>query len=115
MVYKNLKLLRIKKEDVERFDEWFKRNGPFAIFIARLIPLVRGLISFPAGFARMDLKKFYLYSLAGSLIWNVALIEFGYYALSVNSFDITATLFALLAIALYVIYKVALRKIGKKG
>lgn len=113
VVYKHLKTFHISKERMDNFQKWFDRNGSFAVFIIRMLPIARGLISFPAGFARMDLKKFYLYSLLGSLIWNVALIGFGYYALSTTNADITFAAIAVFAILLYVIYRVAIDRMKK--
>lgn len=59
--------------------KWFEKYGSFAIFIARLIPGLRTIISFPAGAARMPLVKFLVYTIAGCLLWNVVLIYVGYY------------------------------------
>ncbi|MDE1823581.1 MAG: DedA family protein [Candidatus Micrarchaeota archaeon] len=113
VVYKHLGLFRIKKESIDAFDRWFLRNGPFAVFVARLLPGARGLINFPAGFAEMPLKKFIFYSMVGAFIWEVALIGFGYYALSTGSLTITAVAIALFLIALYLIYDYALKRIRK--
>ena len=51
VVYKHLHLFHINKEKIDAFDSWFNRNGGFAVFVSRMIPVLRGLISFPAGFA----------------------------------------------------------------
>lgn len=59
-------------------EKFFQRYGEEAIFIARFIPVVRHLISFPAGMARMDIKKFSLYTFAGSFIWSGILAYLGY-------------------------------------
>jgi membrane protein DedA with SNARE-associated domain len=115
VVYKHLGALHIKKETLDSFDRWFSANGDFAVFVSRLLPVVRGLISFPAGFAQMPLKKFFFYSLAGSAIWNAALIAFGYYALSASNADILFAAIAAFAIVLYLIYHVALKKIKGAG
>jgi membrane protein DedA with SNARE-associated domain len=56
---------------------WFARHGGFAVFVGRLVPGVRTLISVPAGFASMPLLPFILYSAAGSTIWTVALAVAG--------------------------------------
>ena len=106
VVYKHLHLFRIKRESIEAFDSWFEKNGKFTVFVSRLIPLVRGLVNFPAGFAEMDLGHFYIYSLIGMLIWGAVLIAFGYYALSTSSFTMLITALALFMIVLYVIYRV---------
>jgi len=113
LVYKHLHWFRIKKEDVEAFEKWFDKNGPFTVFISRLLPLVRGLINFPAGFALMNQKKFYAYSMAGAVIWDTTLIMFGYYGLAAN--NITSVLIAIgvFGVVLYTIYRVAINNIRK--
>src|SRR5271157_3531518 len=84
VVYKHLRFFHIKKEQLLAFDRWFEKNGDFAVFVSRLLPVVRGWIGFPAGFAEMPLKKFFFYSVTGTVIWDVILIAFGYYVHSVN-------------------------------
>ena len=64
--------------DVERAIAWFGRNGRSAIFLGRLVPGVRSFISIPAGIDRMPVLQFTLYTTAGSLLWNSALIVAGY-------------------------------------
>jgi membrane protein DedA with SNARE-associated domain len=64
--------------DVERAIAWFGRNGRSAIFLGRLVPGVRSFISIPAGIDGMPLLQFTLYTTAGSLVWNSALIVAGY-------------------------------------
>ncbi|MCL5675333.1 MAG: DedA family protein [Candidatus Marsarchaeota archaeon] len=113
VVYKHLDKLHIKRSTLDSFDSWFEKNGAFAVFIARLLPVVRGLISFPAGFAMMERKKFFLYSVAGSLFWDVVLMLFGYYALKSGSVYAAFTLIAILGIVLYLIYKAFLNRIGR--
>lgn len=58
---------------------WFKKYGSFTVFVARLVPGLRTLISFPAGAAKMPLAKFIAFTTAGCLIWNIVLIYVGYY------------------------------------
>lgn len=59
-------------------DKWFERWGSRAIFVSRLLPIVRTFIAFPAGVAKMDLKRFVLYTFVGSLPWTFALTFLGY-------------------------------------
>ena len=114
VVYKHLKLFHIKEESVRAFEEWFAKNGAFAVFVARLLPVVRGLISLPAGFAQMPQKKFFLYSLLGTLIWDTALILFGYYALSTQNVYLLFGSIAVFAVVLYALYLYFARKIRKR-
>jgi hypothetical protein len=59
-------------------DAWFDEHGTKAVFIGRMVPVVRSLISIPAGVSGMPIVKFTLYTAAGSLVWNTALILAGY-------------------------------------
>lgn len=67
------KILRLKPEDIDKADEWFDTKGNKTVFFCRFIPLIRSLISIPAGMSEMPMKKFLIYTSAGSLIWNSAL------------------------------------------
>ncbi len=68
----------IGAEDLDRADAWFGRWGSWAVFLGRMVPLVRTFVSYPAGIARMPLGRFIVFSTLGSLIWNVALIVAGF-------------------------------------
>ncbi len=61
--------LRVHFSDVKTAERWFARFGGPAVLLGRLVPLVRTLISVPAGFVRMPLFQFNLYSFVGSLLW----------------------------------------------
>ena len=67
------KLLRLKPEDIDKADEWFDTKGNKTVFFCRFIPVIRSLISIPAGMSEMPMKKFLIYTTLGSLIWNAAL------------------------------------------
>jgi membrane protein DedA with SNARE-associated domain len=58
---------------------WFSKYGSWAIFLGRLVPGIRTLISFPAGAAKMPLAKFLSFTTAGCILWNGVLIYVGYY------------------------------------
>lgn len=58
---------------------WFQKYGALAIFLTRLIPVLRTIISFPAGAAKMPLSKFLVFTTTGCFIWNALLIYVGYY------------------------------------
>jgi membrane protein DedA with SNARE-associated domain len=68
----------IGADDLDRADRWFDRWGSWAVFLGRMVPLVRTFVSYPAGIARMPLGRFVLYSTLGSLPWNAALIGAGF-------------------------------------
>ncbi len=71
-------LLRLTRKDIQRADAWFDRYGPWTVLFCRLIPLVRSLISIPAGMSNMNFPLFVLLTTIGSLIWNAALVSIGF-------------------------------------
>lgn len=70
-------VLRVKAEDIHKADSWFKRYGYRAVFFCRMIPLIRSLISIPAGISQMRFGLFLLYTTAGTFIWNLLLVSGG--------------------------------------
>jgi membrane protein DedA with SNARE-associated domain len=114
IIYKHLGFFHIKKESLLAFDAWFAENGDFAVFVSRLLPVVRSLINFPAGFAEMPFSKFLLYSVIGTAMWDVLLIGFGYYALSVDNAYAVAGAIVAFSVVLYVVYVVAMKRIRRK-
>lgn len=70
-------LLRLKKTDIYKADEWFEKYGYWTVFFCRMVPLLRSLISIPAGMARMNFWMFMLLTAVGSIIWNSILIGIG--------------------------------------
>ena len=71
------KVLRLKSSDIEKADKWFDTKGNKTVFFCRFIPIVRSLISIPAGMSEMPMQKFLIYTILGSLIWNTVLIVVG--------------------------------------
>jgi membrane protein DedA with SNARE-associated domain len=66
-------------EDVDKVEAWFLRHGYRAVFLGRLLPLFRSLVSIPAGIERMPVLPFLVLTLAGSLVWNSVLVLAGYF------------------------------------
>lgn len=68
----------LDREDVEKASAWFADHGRSAVFVGRLVPGVRSLISLPAGAQHMPLTTFVTYTTAGSLVWNALLVGCGW-------------------------------------
>ncbi len=68
----------MKEEDLNRSEHWFERRGELAVFVGRLLPVVRTFISIPAGASEMNLARFGLYTLLGSIPFDLALAVAGY-------------------------------------
>lgn len=71
------KLFHFEAGDVELAKAWFTKKGAAAVFMCRLVPIVRSLISIPAGISGMRLFPFLVLTAAGSLLWNTALVFLG--------------------------------------
>ena len=67
----------VKEADLDRAEAWFDKRSGAAVLIGRCVPLVRSLVSVPAGFRRMPFLRFTVYTAIGSAVWNVALIGGG--------------------------------------
>ena len=74
------RMLKIKPKDIESADHWFDTKGNKTVFFCRFVPVVRSLISIPAGMSEMPLWKFIIYTFVGSLVWNTILIFVGAFA-----------------------------------
>ena len=70
--------LLIDPVDLDKTEAWFDRHGAVAAFLARMVPVVRSLVSFAAGIARMRLVPFVIFTFLGSLPWTAALVIAGY-------------------------------------
>ena len=71
------KYILISRHDLALADNWFQKYGQATVFFSRLLPIVRTFISLPAGIARMNFKKFCVYTLLGSLLWSFFLAYAG--------------------------------------
>lgn len=70
-------ILRLTKEDIHKANSWFDRYGYWTVFFCRMVPLIRSLISIPAGMAKMNFLLFLLLTTIGTLIWNTLLVNLG--------------------------------------
>ncbi len=75
-----MRLLGFKGDDVAKAVGWFDRKGQITVLICRCVPVVRSLISIPAGTAKMNPVRFTLYTLLGSAVWNTVLCSLGFAA-----------------------------------
>ncbi|MBQ0901755.1 DedA family protein [Micromonospora sp. U21] len=68
----------VDRDDLEKADRWFERHGRWAVLIGRVVPVVRSLVSVPAGANRMPLGEFILLTTIGSGVWNTLIVGAGY-------------------------------------
>lgn len=71
------RLLGFQKGDVLRTVEWFDRRGKKAVLFGRCVPIIRSLVSIPAGMAKMKMSTFFIYTVIGSTVWNFLLVSLG--------------------------------------
>ena len=74
-----LKFVRISEGKLERVEIWFEKYGDKAVFLGRIVPVMREMISIPAGLLKMKIPKFVIYTFAGSFVWSAITILAGYY------------------------------------
>ena len=72
-----VKRLGFEREDAEKTLKWFDERGKKAILFGRCVPIIRSLISIPAGMSKMNFPLFLVYTMIGSTIWNILLISLG--------------------------------------
>lgn len=113
--------LTLSPAEVERAGAWFARHGGAAVFLGRMIPGVRSLISVPAGVAGMPFLPFLVYSALGSAIWTGVLATAGYrlgadYRAVAGFIEPLGNGVLILALALY-LYRVLTfeRRVGTRG
>ncbi|MEY3806387.1 MAG: hypothetical protein RIR69_1199 [Actinomycetota bacterium] len=77
LLHKVGRFVGFTKKDIDRGFEWFERHGAPVVFFGRLIPLVRSVVSVPAGAARMPIGQFVLWTTLGSALWNIVWLVIG--------------------------------------
>lgn len=98
------KLLHLKKEDVRKAERWFLKHGNKAVFFCRFVPIVRSLISIPAGVAKMQMFPFLSLTVIGTFIWNVVLVFLG--RIAGNTWETIAgyvNVYAMVALVVFVL------------
>lgn len=101
-------ILRLKKEDIHKANQWFDRYGIWTVFFCRMVPVLRSLISIPAGMNHMDMGVFLFFTTIGTLIWNTILVGLGAYLgesweIIVYYMDIYSNIVYVLLIILFII------------
>jgi membrane protein DedA with SNARE-associated domain len=79
ILLKYLRYVKISDKKLERVEVWFEKYGDKAVFLGRMIPVMREMISVPAGLLKMKFPKFILFTFSGSLVWSTGTILAGYY------------------------------------
>ncbi|MDU9417091.1 DedA family protein [Staphylococcus lloydii] len=112
LVQKYGKFVRVTTDDLTKTFNWFERYGYWTIFFCRFIPLIRSLISIPAGITRMNIWIFIIFTTIGTLLWNIVLIYLGQtvggnWHVIVNYMDIYSKIIyvLLLLLVIYILFK----------
>lgn len=117
-VLKYGKYLLLDESHLEWTEKWFRRQGDKTIFISRFIPVVRHLISLPAGMAKMSVNKFLIYTLIGASIWNFILLYAGFKLGShwekIHQYSRVLDIIFIVAIILFVLYFFWMKKKNEK-
>jgi membrane protein DedA with SNARE-associated domain len=77
IIVKYGKYLLITEHEYDRSERWFKNHGELIVFVSRVLPVLRTFISLPAGVAKMNMKKFVIYTVVGCFIWSIFLTQIG--------------------------------------
>ena len=114
------KFLHLKPSDVQKADAWFQKKGKFTVFFCRFIPIIRSLISIPAGMAKMNMWMFLLLTTVGTSIWNIVLVWLGSIAgdswelivgyIGIYSSIVLASIGVIGLLVLYWFYKTRIKK-----
>ncbi|MNZ60911.1 Inner membrane protein YqjA [compost metagenome] len=113
------RVLRVKKDDIRKADAWFDKYGYWAVLICRMIPLIRSLISLPAGMANMKFVPFLFFTTIGTLIWNTILVSIGAavgdnWTEIVEFMDVYSNIaYALIAIVVIIVFILYIRRARK--
>lgn len=110
LIEKYGKYILISHHDLDTADNWFKKYGNLTVFFGRLLPVIRTYISFPAGIAKMDLKKFSFYTFIGAFPWCVLFTWLGVkmgnnwelIKAKLHNFDLAMAILVVIAIGWYI-------------
>lgn len=109
----------MKKEDIEKSDKWFSKYGMKAALFGRCLPIIRTFISLPIGIARLDFKKFVIYTTIGSIPWTLAFVSAGYFlgdnweivSSYIDILKLPITICIIIFIAIYIFKRILKNKI----
>lgn len=78
LIFRYRRVLRVSETEIERADRWFDHYGTWLVFFGRMIPIIRSIVSIPAGMSEMPMIRFLALTAAGASIWNALLIGAGW-------------------------------------
>mgnify|MGYP000923700938 FL=1 len=117
LVEKYADKLRLSKSHIEKSDYYFNKYGEKIVFYSRLLPIIRTFISLPAGISKMEIKKFVVYTLLGSLLWSIFLGYAGYKMgenwTIIRSWFHFADMALVIVIIGFIVYKIIVKKVRK--
>jgi membrane protein DedA with SNARE-associated domain len=118
LVHRYGRALHLNESSIQGAEGWFKKHGDLAVFGSRLLPVVRTFISLPAGLAKMNLTRFTVLTLVGSLIWCLALTYAGFLLgaswESIREITVPLTIVVLVVTAVVLIWYFFIRKKKEK-
>ena len=115
--------IRLSEKHLTIVEGWFAKHGSAAVLLARFVPLLRTLIAFPAGVAKMTIAKFLAFSTVGIVVWDIILIYLGVlagqnYAIIASSLDNTLPLVgygALVVVVLALLFLARKKRAGQSA
>ncbi|MFA6073733.1 MAG: DedA family protein [Candidatus Woesearchaeota archaeon] len=117
IILKYGKYFLLDEEDLIKTEEWFRKKGEWTIFVSRFIPVVRHIISIPAGIGKMNKWRFGIYTALGGAMWNAILIYAGYWlgknwAIVRQKTELVSIIVVILLVlgVIYFVYKHVVRK-----
>ena len=110
LIEKYGRYILISKHDLDMADRWFKKYGDWSVYFGRLLPIIRTYISFPAGIAKMDVKRFAIFTTLGALPWTALFAWLGVMMgdnwelirEKLHKFDLAIGIAIIILIALYI-------------
>ena len=110
LIEKYGRYILISKHDLDMADRWFKKYGDWTVYFGRLLPIIRTYISFPAGIAKMDVKRFAIFTTLGALPWTALFAWLGVMMgdnwelirEKLHKFDLAIGIAIIILIALYI-------------